>query len=63
MIFLNRITNLKENDVDQQIFNQIQILKDHLLLKRVTLKKDPTMTPKRMRTEPKHIGEKQQKDI
>ena len=33
---LNRITNLKENGVGHEILNQIQILKDHLLLKRIT---------------------------
>ena len=35
-IILNRITNLKENEVGHEILNQIQILKDHLLLKRIT---------------------------
>ena len=33
-IILNRITNLKENEVGHEILNQIQILKDQLLLKR-----------------------------
>ena len=72
MTILNRNTHLKENQVGHEIIkNQNQILKDHLLLnKKIKTTKtksqnqqDPTMTPKRMRTEPEHIGEKQQKDI
>ena len=58
MIILNRNTSLKENQVGREI------LKDHLLLKRITQKKKThNMTPKRMRIEPEHIGEKQKEDI
>ena len=41
-------------------------LKDHLLLTQIIRQspnQNPTMTPKRMRIEPGHIGEKQKEDI
>ena len=53
MVILNRNTSLKENEVGREV------LKDHLLLKRIT----QNMTPKRMIIEPEHIGEKQKEDI
>ena len=43
-IILNRITNLKENEVGHEILNQIQILTDQLLLKRIPLKQTQDMT-------------------
>ena len=55
MVILNLHTSLKENQVDHQIH------KDHLLLKKIT--KTQNMTPKRMRIEPEHIGEKQKEYI
>ena len=51
--------NQKENKVGHQN------LKDHLLLTQIirqSQNQNPTMTPKRMRIEPGHIGEKQ-KDV
>ena len=66
MVILNLHTSLKEKQVDHQI------LKGHLLLEKITRTRTkktqnqhqnqtPTMTPKRMRIEPEHTGEKQKR--
>ena len=51
-ISLNLNTSLKENQVGHQMLKQIR-----------RQSQNPTMTPKRMRIEPEHIGEKQKGDI
>ena len=60
MVILNQSMNQKGNKVGHQH------LKDHLLLTQIIRQnrnQNPTMTPKRMRIEPEHIGEQPKGDI